>query len=225
MQQDGEATSLTIARAWSWLRRRPPAEDVGASPQTPPPPPAQDSMQEQVRNATFRVRNLSCLGAGTGAGFAIAPHVVVTNRHVVEGADPLEVTTWEGQLLEVDVAATARDHDLAVLRTVRTLERSVELAHEPAREGDLVRVVGYPLGGEFTVVRGIVVDQVEGPVLGDQSQVLRVKAVVLPGYSGGPILNVHDEAVGVVYALGQATRYALAIPTSSLSRWLESASP
>lgn len=178
-------------------------------------------MHEQVRDATFRIRNLSSLGVGTGAGFAIGPHLIVTNRHVVEDADPLEVTTWDGRALEADVAEVARDHDLALLKTVRTLQRAAELASRPAREGDLVRVVGYPLGGQFSVIRGLVVDQVDGPAFEDRSHVLRVKAVVLPGYSGGPILDAGGKVVGVVYALGRATRYALAIPASSLTRWLE----
>ncbi|MDP8930370.1 MAG: serine protease [Actinomycetota bacterium] len=180
-------------------------------------------MREQAREKTFRIRNPSGIGAGTGAGFAVGPHLIVTNRHVVEGDDPLEVSTWDGRVLEVAAADMAPGHDLAALRTVRTLQTRVEFAQRPARPGDLVYVVGYPLGCEFTVIRGLVVDEVEGSALGGQPDVLRVKAVVLPGYSGGPVLNVDGEVVGVVYALGRATRYALTIPVSSLWGWLDSA--
>lgn len=198
--------------------------DVAVSPQVAPTPPAQDFTREQVRDATFRIRNVSCPGVGTGAGFAVGPHLIVTNRHVIEGDAALEVSTWDGRPREVEATAVARGHDLALLRTVRELPGSVEIAQRPASAGDLVHVVGYPLGGEFTVVRGLVVDQVQGPALGDESHVLRIKAVVLPGYSGGPVLNVRGEVVGVVYALGRTTRYVLAVPVSSLSGWLESAS-
>ncbi|MDP8961751.1 MAG: serine protease [Actinomycetota bacterium] len=193
-------------------------------------------MWEQVQEATFRIRNLSSLALGAGAGFGVSPHLIVTNRHVVEGRDgpkaraggpdddPLEVSTWDGRVVEVEATDMAHGHDLAALRTGRKLQGAVEFAQRPACAGDLVHVVGYPLGGQFTMIRGLVVDQIEGPALGDQSHVLRVKAVVLPGYSGGPILNVRGEVVGIVYALGRATRYALAIPVSSLSHWLASAS-
>lgn len=221
---------MTLERARLWLRRRRGMQEADVSPQTPPAPvrepvlePAQDFLQEQIRDATFRIRNLSSLGVGTGAGFAVAPHLIVTNRHVVEGADPLEVTTWDGRALEVDVAGMAQDHDLAVLETIRTLQRPLEFSSGSAREGDLIHVVGYPLGGQFSIIRGLIVDQVDGRPFEDRSHVLRVKAVVLPGYSGGPILGGQGEVVGVVYAQGRATRYALAIPASSLKRWLERA--
>lgn len=216
---------LTAVRRWLRLRRL--ERDVAASPQVAPTRSAQDFTREQVRDATFRIRNVSRPGVGTGAGFgagfAVGPHLIVTNHHVVEGDAALEVSTWDGRILEAEATAVARGHDLALLRTVRELQGSVEIAQHPASTGDLVHVVGYPLGGEFTVVRGLVVDQVRGPALGDESHVLRIKAVVLPGYSGGPILNVQGEVVGVVYALGRTTRYVLAVPVSSLSGWLESA--
>ncbi len=209
-------------RRWFQLRRR--GRDDAVSLQVAPTPPAQDFTREQVRDVTFRIRNLSPPGVGTGAGFAVGPHLIVTNRHVVAGDASVEVSTWDGRVLEVEATDVAHGHDLALLRTARELPGSVEIAQRPARGGDLVHVVGYPLGAEFTLVRGLVVDQVEGPALGEESHVLRVKAVVLPGYSGGPILNVQGEVVGVVYALGLATRYALAVPVSSLSAWLERAS-
>lgn len=213
--------SLRLGRVRFWLRRRG-VPNPEASPGSPSGAPAQEFPEERVQDATFRIRNLSSLDAGTGAGFAIGPHLIVSNRHVVEGGD-LEVTTSDGRVLEVGVVEEARGHDLAVLKTVRALQGSLELAQQPVGEGELVHVVGYPLGGPFMVTRGLVVDEVQGPAFGEQSHVLRVKAVVLPGYSGGPVLNVRGEIVGVVYALGRATRYALAIPVSSLERWLEAA--
>lgn len=221
---------MTLERARLWLRRWRGVQEVDISLQTPPAPvrepgrePAQGLLQEQVRDATFRIRNLSSLGVGTGAGFAVGPHLIVTNRHVVEGADPLEVTTWDGHTLEVDVAGMSQDHDLAVLETGRTLQRSLGFASRSCRDGDVIHVVGYPLGGQFSLIRGLIVDHVDGRPFEDRLHVLRVKAVVLPGYSGGPILDDRAEVVGVVYAQGRTTRYALAIPVTSLTQWLESA--
>lgn len=210
---------MRIARRW--LRRRRTAATVPAPP--PPSAPDRDTLQHRARDATFRVGDRSDPEAGCGAAFAVARHLIVTNRHVVEDADPLRLSTWDGDALEVGVAAVARDHDLAALRTSRSLASTVEPAQRPAQRGDLVHVAGYPLGGEFGTVRGIVVDQVEGPALGEPAQVLRVRAVVLPGYSGGPVLDDDGGLVGVVYALGRTTRLALAIPVPWVVRWLDDA--
>ncbi len=221
------STFLALKGVRLWLRRRRGATQAATPPHTLPAPPVttppDDLLQEQLRDVTFRIRNLSSLGVGHGAGFAIGSHLIVTSRHVVEGADPLEVTSWDGGAVEVAVADKSQDHDLALLTTVRTLQGSLELAPGPAGRGDLVRIVGYPLGGQFSLIRGLVVDQVDGRPFEDSSQVLRVKAVVLPGYSGGPIVDCRGQVVGVVYAQGRESRHALAIPTSSLRSWLTSA--
>ncbi|HEX2027596.1 MAG TPA: serine protease [Nitriliruptorales bacterium] len=177
-----------------------------------------------MRDATFRIGDRSDPVAHSGAAFAVARDLIVTNRHVVEDADPLRLSTWDGDAFEVEVAVVAPDHDLAALRTNRALGSTVEPAQRPAQRGDLVHVAGYPLGGEFGTVKGIVVDEVEGPALGEPAQVLRIRAVVLPGYSGGPVLDDDGRLVGVVYALGRTTRLALAIPLLSLVRWLDDAS-
>ncbi len=219
---------LTLAAARLWRRRRRGRQEGSASSHThaeappAPAPPSDDFLQERVRDATFRIRNLSAVGAGTGAGFAIGSRLIVTNRHVVEGADPLEVTSWDGRALEVEVAGMAENHDLALLTTSRTLRRPVELASGLVREGDLVRIVGYPLGGQFSLIRGLIVGRVDGRPFEEGSDVLRVKAVVLPGYSGGPILDAQGRVLGVVYAQGVDSRDALAIPASSLAGWLAS---
>ncbi|MFN2556084.1 MAG: serine protease [Nitriliruptorales bacterium] len=221
---------MTFQRARRWLRRRRGARELDVSPQLLPEPtaptaPREDFLQEELRAATFRIRNLSTVGIGTGAGFAIGSHLIVTNRHVVERADPLEVTTWDGRPLEVDVADLAEGHDLALLTTVRTLQKRLAFASSPARRGDLVHLIGYPLGGPFSLIRGVILDHVDGQPFEDSSHVLRVKAVVLPGYSGGPILDARGRVVGVIYAQGRASRNALAIPVSSLTRWLDASGP
>lgn len=178
-----------------------------------------------ARESTFRVRTVSQREDVHGVATAIGARLLVTARHVVDGAGPLEVSTWDGRALGVEVLRMADAHDLAVLRTTRPLRHPVAFARHPPRTGEIVRVVGYPLGGEFTAMKGIVIDQLQGPVLGEPSNVLRVKAVVLPGYSGGPVLNARGELVGVVYAVGRDTRYALAIPASSVAQWLHTTSP
>lgn len=211
-----------------WLRHR--RSDADDSPPPTPPvglppgrPPEQAFLLGNARRTTFRIRNLSSEGTGHGAGFAVGRRLVVTNRHVVEEADPLEVSTCDGEHLPVRVAAVARDHDLALLTTSRTLDRWVAFAHHLPGNGDPVRVVGYPLGEEFTAERGRFVDQVDGSARYASAEVLRIRAVVMPGYSGGPILNADGQVIGVVYASEWPARCALAIPAQTVMGWLERA--
>jgi S1-C subfamily serine protease len=65
---------------------------------------AADSYRRRAQKLTTRVRNISCLGVGVSSGFAVDRDIQITNRHVLAGASVLEVSTWDGQTLEVDAA-------------------------------------------------------------------------------------------------------------------------
>src|ERR671914_752028 len=75
------------------------AADVPAAVRAKTPVLARDSAERKARTLTVRIRNVSCEGVGTGSGFALSDHVLVTNRHVLAGAETLEVSTWDGKTL------------------------------------------------------------------------------------------------------------------------------
>lgn len=182
---------------------------------------ARDSAERKARALTVRVRNTSCLGVGTGSGFAIDADTLITNRHVLAGASELAVSTWDGRSLEVSSAAVGVLGDIGIVDVSGALPSPGEYERTVAA-GNVVTAVGYPLGGELTLSKGIVVDLVEGEIFAVPGQVLRMTAQVQPGNSGGPVLDEQGRIVAVVFAIEIATGLALAIPIGTMEELIES---
>lgn len=186
---------------------------------------AQDSVDRYARDITYRVRNLTCNGLGTGSAFAVDDNLLVTNRHVVEGGSlRLELSTWDGQDLEVDVSASATWADVALLWTTQTLPVVAAIGDDP-EPGEFVAAVGYPLGGPWTLTTGSVVDYVPGSVFGEAHPVIRFNAPIAPGNSGGPLLDERGDVAGVVFAVeigGDAL--SLAVPISTFEELQDTSS-
>ena len=133
---------------------------------------------------------------GRGTGFLIAPDTALTNAHVVDGNAYVTLQFGSGETISARVAATAPEHDLAVLRLA-----SARPGVQPLPLGNLARVrvgqevlaVGSPLGLRNTVTRGIVsaVRRV-GPVV-----LVQTDAAINPGNSGGPLVDAAGRVVGV----------------------------
>jgi S1-C subfamily serine protease len=81
-----------------------------------------------------------------------------------------------------------------------------------------VTVVGYPGGGELTLSPGTVIDLRPGRRYGIEGRIMRLTAHVIPGNSGGPVLNGNGKIAGVVYAYEISTGFGLAIPVDTLRR-------
>jgi S1-C subfamily serine protease len=174
-----------------------------------------DSTRRAAEEMTVRIRNANCEGLSLGSGFAVDPHILITNRHVLAGASELQVNTWDGHDLSVTAARVGALGDLGIAVTDGTLPR-VAAFGEQAHAGDLVTVVGYPLGGPLSFSPGTVVDRVDGTQFGIDGAVLRLTARVEHGNSGGPVLNATGQVVAVVFAIEIATGFGLAIPTDTL---------
>jgi len=179
---------------------------------------AKDSAERRARRITVRVRNVSCLGVGIGSGFAIARDVLVTNRHVLAGADTIEVSTWDGRTLSATAAEVGVLGDLG-LAYVRGRLPQVGAYGAPPKRGDAVTVVGYPGGEELTLAPGTVIDLQRGVRYGiEGGRVMRLTSHVEPGNSGGPVLDRRGKVAGVVYAYELSTGFGLAIPVDTLRR-------
>ena len=178
---------------------------------------ARDSAARRAKRLTVRVRNLSCEGLSTGSGFALSPGLLVTNRHVLAGAEDLEVSTWDGRTFEVSSATVGALGDVGYVTVAGRLPLSGSFGRS-AHAGDLVTAVGYPRGGPLTLSEGVVVDRVDGADFGVPGTIVRVSARVRPGNSGGPLLGRRGRVVGIVYAREVGTGFGLAIPVDTMRR-------
>jgi S1-C subfamily serine protease len=166
---------------------------------------ARDSIRRHAKRMTVRVRNVSCFSLATGSGFALDRHTVVTNRHVIAGAEQLQLSTWDGRSLRADVgsARTARLVDIGIAKVGERLPAVAKLG-PPAEAGDRVTAVGFPLGGSLTLSPGHVLSYRDGRDLPGElafpGRVMEVTTKVKHGNSGGPLLDEQGRVVGIIYA-------------------------
>lgn len=184
----------------------------------PPRALAADSIDRTLREAVVRIRNTGCSGVSTGSGFFLAPDVVATNRHVLDGAAWLELSTWDGRTFNAEVAGAAYDADLAIALLERPVPGVQILPTASADAGDEVIAVGFPAGGPYELRSGRVINAVDGTMFGEESAgVLRISAEVEPGSSGGPLVTPDGAVVGVVFAVEIASGHGLALNIDELS--------
>ena len=183
---------------------------------------AQESLPELVRRVKPSVVSVITYNSKnevqvTGSGFFIRPGQVVTNLHVVEGAQRVEIRTFDGKgkLYEVvGFAGVDEEGDLALLSVKMPAERSraLEVAASVPEEGESVFVIGNPLRLEGSVSDGIVSAIREVPSLG---RIVQITAPISHGNSGSPVFNMRGQVIGIVtikVTNGQNINLALGAP-------------
>ena len=162
----------------------------------------------------------------SGSGFVYSPGVVVTNRHVVVGASAIHVRLADGRVLRAKYIAGDPDSDLAVLDVAAPARSLLPLSladSSRVRVGDGVVAIGSPFGLESSVTSGIV-SGIERTIMSpDNSPVagaIQTDAAVNHGNSGGPLLDVYGDVIGVVTqfmsASGGNNGVALAVPSNTV---------
>lgn len=183
---------------------------------------AATSVLRRAQQITVRIRSLGCDRLGLGSGFVLPGDLVVTNRHVVEEPREVTVNTWDGRSLRAEVSGIAVDSDLAVLQLADVADLPVaELRDEPVAPGEKVIAVGYPGGGPATISTGEVVSLIEGELLDEPADVIRVDAEIRQGNSGGPLLDEEGHVIGVVFALDVTSGDGLVVPIDTLLERLD----
>ncbi len=162
---------------------------------------------------------------GSGSGFIISPDgYIMTNNHVVEGFDFLDVRLFDGRKFSAKVVGRDPDTDVAVIKIDARDLPSVSLGNsDSVRVGEWVLAIGNPLGQQFsfTVTAGIVSGR--GRLIGSLqrsdwsiSDFIQTDAAINRGNSGGPLVNIHGQVVGVNSAIASQTGfyegYSFAIP-------------
>lgn len=169
--------------------------------------------------AALRVRNIGCGSLSIGSGFAISDHAFITNRHVIGGANLLQVATFDGHDVQVTTAGAAVVADLAIVRTVEALPAKVLLAQTNPRPGTSVTVVGYPLGGPLTTSNGRVLRYSADLLQSSRLPMMVNDAHIEHGSSGSPVLDAAGQLVGVAYAGTESGPY-YAVPVEVLNKLL-----
>jgi serine protease Do len=172
-----------------------------------------DSEQRAPRNR---------LVTGQGSGFFIsADGYAVTNNHVVDKADAVEVTTDDGKSYTAKVIGTDPRTDVALIKVEgRSDFPYVKFAEHAPRIGDWVIAVGNPFGLGGTVTAGIVSARGRDIGAGPYDDFIQIDAPVNKGNSGGPTFDVDGNVIGVNTAIfspsGGSVGIAFAIPASTV---------
>ncbi|EPZ16083.1 hypothetical protein M622_02610 [Thauera terpenica 58Eu] len=136
---------------------------------------------------------------GQGSGFIVsADGIILTNAHVVEGADQVSVKLTDKREFKATVLGVDKPTDIAVLKIEATNLPIVPLGDPAQTEvGDWVLAIGSPFGFENSVTAGIV--SAKSRSLPDEGYVpfLQTDVAINPGNSGGPLLNMRGEVIGI----------------------------
>jgi serine protease Do len=184
----------------------------------------QKTRQSIVTIRVPRARSRDMVGTGVivdERGF------VVTNRHVVGGANSVSLRLADGSELTGEVVVDETAQDLAVLR-LKTSKKLPALALAPTSDlmvGETVIAIGHPFGYTNTVSTGIIsalgreIAMPTGDVLGG---LIQTDASINPGNSGGPLLNINGELIGINVALREGAQgIAFAINAATVKQVLQ----
>ncbi|WP_246176909.1 DegQ family serine endoprotease [Parvibaculum sedimenti] len=159
-----------------------------------------------------------------GSGFVVDPSgIILTNNHVIEGADKIDVTFADGTTLPAKLKGRDEKTDIAVLK----VESKTPLAYvklgdsEKLRVGDWVMAIGNPFGLGGTVTAGIVSALNRDIHAGNYDDFIQTDAAINRGNSGGPLFALNGEVIGMNTAIispsGESVGIGFATPSSTIA--------
>ncbi|WP_374213163.1 Do family serine endopeptidase [Psychromarinibacter sediminicola] len=177
------------------------AGNTNPSPMVPEGSPFEDFFRDFMdrNDGPGRPRRSSALGSG----FVISEDgYIVTNNHVIEGADVVNIEFFSGEELEADVVGTDPNTDIALLKVSSDEPLPyVDFGDsDTARVGDWVMAMGNPLGQGFSVSVGIVSAR-NRALSGTYDDYIQTDAAINRGNSGGPLFNMDGDVIGVNTAI------------------------
>jgi S1-C subfamily serine protease len=230
-----------------------PATPTASAPPQPPPSQGQtrpsaeyatavdvyERVSPAVVNISVQAQGRDLLGRpvlqeGSGSGFIIDRQGhIVTNEHVVAGADRLDVTLADGTSYVGEVVAGDPATDLALIRLRAPADKLSQLTVAPLgdsetlKAGQWIVAIGNPFGLERSITVGVVSSLgrtrpgLEQRLITDMIQ---TDAAINPGNSGGPLINLAGQVVGINEQIESSTRgnvgIGFAIPVNTLKRYL-----
>jgi serine protease Do len=227
----------SAAGATAWYARRP-SPAVVAKPPPPSTPATSTASPTPVGFADFtaafaavssgvvEVDAVTCDGKASGTGFLVGRTRLITAAHVINGASALTVRTENGTV-KATVEGVDKTVDLAILELAQPVSGHVfALATRPTSTGTRVATIGYPVGGHKSLTDG----EVSGTgrnirtQSGTLTDMVKTDITVSTGDSGGPVLNLRGEVIGLADAVrGYADEVGYAVPASAITARLTGA--
>src|SRR5213082_2234491 len=182
------------------------------------------NQQRQFRNPNDEALVQNALGSGvivTNEGH------IITNNHVVDQVDEIEVQLSDGRTKKARLVAADYQVDLAVLKIDDPGVKPLKLADsDMVQPGDFVLAIGNPFGFEETVTDGIISSKMRPNRTDGFGDLLQTNAAINPGNSGGPLVNLRGEVIGINTAIASTTGgsqgVGFAIPSNTVRTALES---
>lgn len=167
---------------------------------------------------------------GLGSGVIVSEDgYIITNNHVIDGADEILIITYGGDELEAEIVGTDPASDIAVLRVETSGLSAVSLGNsDDIRVGEMVLAIGSPLHRQFahTVSKGIVSASGRSALgLNAFENYIQTDAAINPGNSGGALVNLDGELIGINTAIasrsGGNQGIGFAIPVNMVRNVME----
>jgi S1-C subfamily serine protease len=167
---------------------------------------ANDAVVTVTRPSVVKIRGVApgCQKVLEGTGFVVAPNRVMSNAHVVAGADSVTVEV-DGQTYDAEVVSYDPEADISILDVPNLRSQPLSFADGAAPTGADAIVMGYPGGGDFAATPARVREIIElnGPDIYRTATVNRevytIRGTVRQGNSGGPMIDATGNVLGVVF--------------------------
>jgi serine protease DegQ len=172
---------------------------------------------------TAQPRRENSLGSGVIVG---AEGLILTNHHVVESADEIEVALADGRTLRAKMVGSDPETDIAVIKVDAQDLPAITLSQDPLSVGDVVLAIGNPFGVGQTVTQGIVSALGRNHLgINTYENFIQTDATINPGNSGGALVDAEGNLVGVSSAIysksGGSMGIAFAIPVNIVQQVME----
>ena len=177
-------------------------DDAAPLPQVPKGSPFEDLFEDFYKNRQGKGSNHKV--NSLGSGFVIDPAgYIVTNNHVIENADDIEVIFSDGSKLQAKLIGTDTKTDLSLLKVEPTEPlKAVKFGDSKVmRIGDWVMAIGNPFGLGGSVTLGIVSARGRNINAGPYDNFIQTDAAINKGNSGGPLFNMRGEVIGINTAI------------------------
>jgi len=188
-----------------------------AAPQAQVQPNSLADVVEQVAPAVVTVVNRGSSGGGSGSGVVVsADGFIITNHHVVVGAIQLAVIYADGSRAEAQLIGSDPLSDIAVIRASGAVPAVARIGDiRTMRPGDTVIAIGNPLGNFRNTVTAGIISALNRSV-GQMEGLIQTDAAINSGNSGGPLLNMQGEVIGINTLVVRGDNFRSAAPAEGL---------